>query len=309
MPFDLDDLPPFRELILGGPVPFVVAFAVLALLGRRRPSAAASLGVLAGYLVLHVELNGALYPGRYPSLAAVRVEHWLFLIPALGALCALAANGSRAALRVGLPISMCLGILVLCFYPKLKGSWSPLETLGWMGLWTLTGNLAWHSARLGAQRAGSFPSLWIGGAAIGLSSLVIGLSGSRKLAQMSGALAAAALGLCLYTLIEARRSPKTSSGGPGANSPADPAAALGALGPLLAGHLALLVLGVHYNELGLDQALLCLAPWPLALAGPKAGPRWNSPGTLAQVALALIPTLAAVGLALARFSPEQEPEW
>lgn len=308
MPFDLDDLPPLRELILGGPVPFLVAFALLALLGRSRPSLAAGLGLLTGYWILHVELNGALYPGRYPSLAAVRVEHWLFVIPALGALCAYGAGSDRAALRLGLPVSLCLGILVLCFYPKLKGSWSPLETLGWMALWTAAGNLAWHSAQRGAERAGSFPALCLGGAAVGLSSLVIGLSGSRKLAQMSGALAAATLGLCLHTLLEARRAASSAHSAP-AEAAAQAGAARGALGPLLAGHLALLVLGVHYNELGLDQALLCLAPWPLAWAGPRPGPRWNSPGTLLHVALALLPTLAALGLALARFTPAEEPEW
>jgi hypothetical protein len=52
MPFDLDDLPPLRELILGGPVPFLVAFSIVALLGRRRPILGAALALVAGYLVL-----------------------------------------------------------------------------------------------------------------------------------------------------------------------------------------------------------------------------------------------------------------
>ena len=309
MPFDLDDLPPLRELILGGPVPFLVAFSIVALLGRRRPILGAALALVAGYLVLHIELTGALYPGRYPSLSAVRVEQWLFVIPALGAATGWAALGARPALRLVLPISLSLGVLVLCFYPKLKGSWTPAESLGWVALWTLAANLAWHAAEAGARRAGSFPALLVGGSAVGLSSLVIGLSGSRKLAQMSGALAAATLGLCLHALIEARRSASLpASGSPSERQPASELA-LGARGALLAGHLALVVLGVHYNELGLDQALLCLAPWPLALLAPRPGARWNSPATLLHAGIALLPTLAALGLAIARFTPAEEPEW
>jgi hypothetical protein len=212
-------------------------------------------------------------------------------------------------LRLGLPISLVLGVLVLCFYPKLKGSWTPVESLGWVALWTLAASLAWHAAGAGARRAGSFPALLVGGSAVGIASLVIGLSGSRKLAQMSGALAAATLGLCLHALIETRRSASLpASGAPSERHPA-PELALGARGALLAGHLGLVVLGVHYNELGLDQALLCLAPWPAALLAPKPGPRWHSPATFLHTAVALLPALAALGLAIARFTPAAEPEW
>jgi hypothetical protein len=306
MPFKLDDLPPLIELILGGPVPFLLAFLFAALVSRLgRGALGAALGIIAGYLVLHWKLNGALYPGRFQSLAAVRVEHWLFWILPLGALSGLSAANLRGGLALIRPVSLGLGILALCFYPKLRGFWTPGEAALWFALWVAVFGCAWLGYGRFAQRTNQWSALLLSGGAVGIASLVIGLSGSRKLGQMCGALSGAVLGVAALALIAARANAggdKSTSGEESDRSRSNNLAS-GAQGPLLAGLLALLVIGYHYNSLDLDQALLCLAPWPLAallpLRGQKAVPQ------LLGVGVALLPALIALGLAFARFTQEE----
>lgn len=318
MPFKLDDLPPLIELILGGPVPLLLAF-LLAAFGSRlgRGALGAALGIVVGYTVLHWKLNGALYPGRFTSLAAVRVEHWLFWIVPLGALAGLAAGHLSRGLAALLPVSLGLGALVLCFYPKLRGFWEPGEAALWALLWLTAFWLAWTGATRHGARSGpgqQWQNLLLAASAVGIASLVIGLSGSRKLAQMCGALSAAGLGVTALAVIEARQArqrDQSSAARPTPLSAVDLGSqgdlARGAQGPLLAGLLALIVIGHHYNSLDLDQALLCLAPWLLAgwLPGRSQRPLLQ----LVHLGVCLLPALAALGLALLRFTPPDEYDY
>ena len=296
----LDDLPPFDELLVGGPLAFFLALIACALLARgpRRDALAAALGCGLGYLVLHVYLIGWLLPGSVPSLAAVRAEQWLSWLVAIAAGVSAYLASAGGFFRVALPVVLGAALVVSIQLPILKMS----EGLGdralllsatgamWLGAWCSS---SWATSAGTARRHVALFGL------VGLAtSLAVGFSGTRKLAQLAGAGTAAVLGVLVFALAAERRDAEPRSG-----------LARGALGPTAVWAAALLLAAYHFAELSWDVGLLCFGP--LLLAGPVSHlVRGRSFGAdVAYVLAAGLPALVGLTLAALRFEPEPEYDW
>lgn len=288
------DLPPTDELLVGGPVPFFVALFLVALLARRRSldAPASALAVGAGYLVLHVYLIGWLLPGNVPSFAAIRAEQWLAWLVLLGIGVGSLFGARGGAFARWTPMTLGAAVLFLIQFPILKSSDAFTERAS---LLLVTGGL-WYGALAGWSAAGRSgngrrPLLTLV-IVTTVASLVIGFSGSRKLAQMAGAGSAALVGLLLFTAAaersgEARRDLYR-----------------GALPPAFTWSTALLLCAYHFAYLDLDVALLVLAPAiVLPVIGRFVSARtWIADGVVASVGA--LPALVALWIAAQRFAAE-----
>lgn len=292
----LEGLPPTDELLHGGPIPFFLGLVLVALLARRRSfdAFAAALAVGAGSLYFHVYLMGWLTPGSVPSFAAIRAEQWLSWLVLAGLGAGAVSGSSGKLLQTLIPMALGAAVVFLIQHPILKSTDAFAERAQLLGitfgLWALT----YGGFRLAATRANSSRHLLVLLISTGVASAVIGMSGSRKLAQLAGAGVAALAATTLFArLIERKGAPR-------------PDLLRGALGPAWTWNAALLLAAHHYAYLELDIALLVVAPAllvaPLALI--LRGRGLVSDGLAAL--LASSPAIVALVLAAMRFAEEPD---
>ncbi len=292
----LEGLPPADELLHGGPAPFFLGLVLVALLARRRswdaPAAALATGV--GSLYFHVYLMGWLMPGSVPSFAAIRAEQWLSWLVLAGLGAGAVSGTSGKFLQTAIPVSLGAAVVFLIQHPILKSTDAFGERAQLLGLTFGLWILGFGGFRLAATRATSSRNLLVLLISTGVASAVIGMSGSRKLAQLAGAGVAALAATTLFAhLTERKGTPR-------------PGLLLGALGPAWTWNAALLLAAYHFAYLELDVALLAVAPallvTPLALLVRGRGFLWDGLAVL----LTSAPALVALGLAAARFGDEPD---
>lgn len=183
----------FKSFVLPG-VLVPAAAAALAYLAvawiRKNESSSrggASLALAAAFLSAFVAMTG------WPRLPPVGSTEWLFFLVVLAGIVGLEA-GWRGRDRLPWVVrGVLLGfLLATMLQSKLTNAWSPLESALWLvGLFAAGMALAWAldaHLRLDGER-GDLRLALVRLALLGGTALVLGLSGSARLAQLAGALA------------------------------------------------------------------------------------------------------------------------
>ncbi|MHC4261924.1 MAG: hypothetical protein ACYSWX_05345 [Planctomycetota bacterium] len=286
----MEGLPTGAEWVWAAGVPFFLALLLGAIGSRSRDSSrgaavGTAIGLLFGWLSTHIELWGL------PPLPPIYASDWLVLIATMATLATLwtSAGERSGALATVIPLTAALAAVALTIRPRiLAADWSATEAAGQALLVGGPILLGWLSMERTARRRPTEEVLTLLLLVTVATSVAIGMSGSQKLAQGAGGLAAGLTALLLLGL----RSPAGSGG-----------LALGAAGPSVALVGGLAMNGTLYAELGRDLHLLLLAPFVLAGVAARL-PGGADPGRLARVGRAILiasPALVAAGLAVTRF--------
>jgi hypothetical protein len=288
----LQGLPTGSEALWASIVPFFAAlFLGASGVRARRPlrsgAVGASLALFVGYLAAHVSLWGA------PPIPPILAADWLPLIAVLTLSASLWSETRERIGRLGLGIHLTTAVAAagLTIRPRiLAARWEADEAA--LQALLLGGPLlaAWLLIGRGARSRPARECLTVLLLMAGATSIAVGMSGSQKLAQAAGGVAAALAGLWVV----AARHPGAARGLGAGAAP---------LAVALVGGLALN--GTLYAELGRDLYWLLLAP--AALLPLSARLKAPSVGLGASVLRALLiasPALVAGALALTRFEVE-----
>jgi hypothetical protein len=305
-----------RQLALGVIPPLVVSLVVFAVLWRRsnarlgidlpdvptreRPGAAVWVTPL--FLgLLSIVMHGVLFGGyNLPPKAGL---DWMPLVALVGTVLGVLSLGvklpaiGRWVLRLGL-----VGGAGVALTWNFLGRWDAAESVAWIGGFTLATLLTWWGAERAAdaKRGMSMPlamSIWLGASA---QIMVMGLSGLAT-SQAAGVLATAMIALAVVAFFR----------------PFATLAFGGVHVPVVVGMSLLLVAVLPKatpRALEEPDALWTLllyagsvvVAWPLSMLADVIGPsRWRGSWkhSALRLGLLLLPLLAALGVAAARFTP------
>jgi hypothetical protein len=251
-------------------------------------AAGAALGLVVGYVSTHLALWGP------PPLPPILASDWLLVVAVLALAAALWAETRErvGALGLGIHVTTAVAAVALTIRPRiLAARWETTEAVTQTLLVGGPLLVAWLLAGLGARRRPARETLAAMLVVAGAASIAIGMSGSQKLAQSAGGVAAGLAGLWLAGARE-------SSAARGLAAGAAPVA-VGLVGGLAMN-------GTLYAELGRDLYWLSLAPFALApLAGLLPAPGRGVARDLFRAVLIASPALVAAAIAITRFEVEE----
>lgn len=256
-------------------------------LRRRTPWAWGAWGICLGVAGAVVVAAAGL---RGIRLRPIDAAEWLPHLMVLSAGAALLSPllGERRFVLHGVRVLVGVLAALACVGWKFKHDWSTGAGALWIALLGLAVALLWGSISALGRDDRAVPATFALGFVGAAAALCLGLTGSKSLAELAGA-GAVAVGAC-FVLLYWRR-----AGAIGA-----PAAA--PLGVLLG---ASLMMGVALSDLPIVAAALLWVAIPqsaLAALLTQRGMGWR--GSVLLVAMALIPALIAVIMAIARFEPD-----